>query len=158
MAFDPKHPYYDPKSTRDSPKWDVVYVQYVRKFPDIVKLSDLRSFAKSGGALEKMQLLNQGRLSVSAVTPQEWDFILTLVEDDDGEDDDEQVEDTLVENVNGTKYGKDSNAENLVDDEAKEDGDEDDDDEGNVDGEKNDDGEREDGVEGVNGDNDVGDE
>lgn len=126
-AFDPQHPYYDPKSSRENPKWDVVYVQYVRKFPEIVKLADLRSFAHPGGALEKMQLLRQGRLSVSAVKPKEWAFILSLVgkeTDEDGEDG-EQVEDTLVENAeggaNGTKDSKDLGLEmNLVDDEAAE--------------------------------------
>jgi hypothetical protein len=77
-AFDPKHPYYDPKSSREAPKWDLVTVGFVRKFPEMVTLSELRSFARPGGVLEKMSLLRQGRLSVSAVRPKEWTFILDL--------------------------------------------------------------------------------
>jgi EVE domain len=85
----------------------------VRKFPEVVKLKELRSFAKSGGALENMQMLKQSRLSVSAVKPKEWKFIMSLAGEDDEEagpgDEDEDEEEhgdgtgeadaTLVETV-----------------------------------------------------------
>ena len=81
-AFDPDHPYYDPKSKADDPKWSLVHVEFRRKFPDIVKLKTLQQFAKPGGVLENLQTLRQSRLSVSKVSKEEWDFILNLVESD----------------------------------------------------------------------------
>lgn len=75
-AFDPDHPYYDPKSDRAKPKWELVKVEFVKKFEDKIGLKELRSFAKEGGALEKMQMLKQSRLSVSSVSLDEWCFIL----------------------------------------------------------------------------------
>ncbi|KAH0847948.1 hypothetical protein AYO21_11822 [Fonsecaea monophora] len=75
-AFDPAHPYFDPKSDRAKPKWELVHVEFVKKFDNLVTLKELKSFAKPGGALENMQTLKQSRLSVSAVTPEEWRFIL----------------------------------------------------------------------------------
>ena len=83
-AFDPGHPYYDPKSTRDNPKWCCVKVQYRRKFPEIIKLKELQRFAKEGGVLAKMETLRMSRLSVSKVSKKEWDFIMSLVDSDDG--------------------------------------------------------------------------
>ena len=75
-AFDPDHPYYDPKSTRDKPKWELVKVEFVKKFDTMMTLKELKSFAGSGGMLENMQTLKQTRLSVSSVQPAEWQFIL----------------------------------------------------------------------------------
>jgi predicted RNA-binding protein with PUA-like domain len=80
-AFDPAHPYYDEKSSRENPKWEVVHVEFRRKFADLVTLSELKSFGKPGGALENLQLLRQSRLSVSALTREQWRFILELVGD-----------------------------------------------------------------------------
>lgn len=77
-AFDPAHPYYDEKSSRDNPKWEVVHVEFRRKFENMVPLETLKSYAKPGGPLENLQMLKQGRLSVSAVTPKEWRFIMKL--------------------------------------------------------------------------------
>ncbi|KIX00500.1 uncharacterized protein Z518_10640 [Rhinocladiella mackenziei CBS 650.93] len=77
-AFDPDHPYYDPKSDREKPKWELVHVEFVKRFDNFVTLKELKSFAKTGGALENMQMLKQSRLSVSSVRPEEWRFILNL--------------------------------------------------------------------------------
>ena len=77
-AFDPNHPYFDPKSDRSKPRWEVVYVEFVRKFENSISLRELKSFAGPGGALENMQTLKQSRLSVSSVSPEEWRFILDL--------------------------------------------------------------------------------
>ncbi|KAJ4629251.1 hypothetical protein HRR86_002701 [Exophiala dermatitidis] len=77
-AFDPNHPYYDPKSDRAKPKWDVVHVEFVRKFDKLVTLKELKSFSEPSGALKDMQMLRQSRLSVSSVKPAEWEFILQL--------------------------------------------------------------------------------
>jgi predicted RNA-binding protein with PUA-like domain len=77
-AFDPEHPKYDAKSDRERPRWELVHVEFVKKFDELISLKDLKLFALPGGVLEKMQMLRQGRLSVSPVTPTEWRFILDL--------------------------------------------------------------------------------
>lgn len=71
-AFDPEHPYFDEKSDREKPKWCLVHVKFVQKFPEMVKLKELQKYAKDGGLLENMQMLKQTRLSVSKVTKKEW--------------------------------------------------------------------------------------
>jgi predicted RNA-binding protein with PUA-like domain len=73
-AFDPEHPYFDPKSDAAKPKWEVVHVEFVKKFDNIVTLRDLKSEAP----LSNMQMLRQSRLSISSVTPNEWAHILGL--------------------------------------------------------------------------------
>lgn len=79
-AFDPKDPYYDPKSNREKPKWYNVHVEFVEKFPDIIDLQTLKNIASKGGPLEKMQLVTSSRLSVSKVSKEEWDFIMGMLE------------------------------------------------------------------------------
>ncbi|GAA5836335.1 hypothetical protein JCM9279_000357 [Rhodotorula babjevae] len=44
-AWDPKHPYYDPKSKKDDPTWFMVDVEFVTKFPHLVPLALLQSLA-----------------------------------------------------------------------------------------------------------------
>lgn len=82
-AFDPEHPYYDEKSDREKPKWCLVHVKFRQKFPEIIKLKELQTYAKQGGILENMQVLKQSRLSVSKVTKEEWNFIMSLVDVED---------------------------------------------------------------------------
>ena len=82
-AFDENHPYYDPKSTRDQPQWDLVHVAFRSKFKDLVKLKDLQKFARPGGVLANLQTLKQSRLSVSKVSKKEWEFILGQAEIED---------------------------------------------------------------------------
>lgn len=77
-AFDPDHPYYDAKSDREKPKWELVKVEFVKKFDDLITLRQLRSLSLPGSALEQMVVLKQSRLSVSPVTASEWQFILNL--------------------------------------------------------------------------------
>jgi predicted RNA-binding protein with PUA-like domain len=77
-AFDSKHPYYDPKSKRDDPRWVVVHVEYRRKLPKQVTLQDLKTHSQPGEPLESLQMIKQGRLSVSSVTPAQWRYILEL--------------------------------------------------------------------------------
>jgi predicted RNA-binding protein with PUA-like domain len=72
--FDPKSAYYDPKSTRDAPRWLHVDVQLVRK-TRLVTLPMLRA-AKG---LEEMVTLRRGnRLSITPVTPAEWKIVEKL--------------------------------------------------------------------------------
>jgi predicted RNA-binding protein with PUA-like domain len=77
-AFDPKDPYYDPKSKREEPKWHCVGVEFAQEFDRIVDLATIKEHAKAGGPLKDMQLVTNSRLSVSRVREEEWDFILDL--------------------------------------------------------------------------------
>ena len=74
-AMDPKSRYFDPKSTSDSPRWVMIDVQLVRKFPRPLPLDVLRR-AKG---IDNMELLRRGsRLSVQPVREQEWKVIMKL--------------------------------------------------------------------------------
>ncbi|WP_426103341.1 EVE domain-containing protein [Massilia sp. TSP1-1-2] len=73
--FDPKSHYYDPKATRETPRWISVDVKAVRK-TRLLSLKELRSCAE----LEAMRLLAKGsRLSVMPVEVSEWKFIDKLL-------------------------------------------------------------------------------
>jgi predicted RNA-binding protein with PUA-like domain len=70
--FDKKSHYYDPKSTREEPRWLNVDFKFVKKTP-LVTLAELKKHKK----LENMRLLQRGsRLSITPVDPQEWAFIV----------------------------------------------------------------------------------
>ena len=47
--------------------------------PQFLCVTELK--AHKDGALSKMALLNQGRLSVQPVSKEEWDFVLSLEKD-----------------------------------------------------------------------------
>ncbi|EJO53811.1 EVE domain-containing protein [Burkholderia multivorans] len=69
--FDPKSPYYDPKSSPESPRWLLVDVRFVKKTP-LVSLAALREHEE----LADMRVLARGnRLSITPVTRAEWKFI-----------------------------------------------------------------------------------
>ena len=71
--FDPKSPYFDAKAKRDSPRWFNVDVRFVRK-TRLVGLDELRSHRE----LSRMRTLARGnRLSITPVSPDEWEFITT---------------------------------------------------------------------------------
>jgi len=74
--FDPKSAYFDPKSTRDAPRWLHVDVRLLRK-TRLVSLTELRAHA----ALAKMRVLQRGnRLSITPIDPAEWRAIIRLME------------------------------------------------------------------------------
>ncbi|MEO1036976.1 MAG: EVE domain-containing protein [Pseudomonadota bacterium] len=74
--FDKKSHYYDPKSTPDNPRWELVDVRFVRKLKRVVTLKELKSHTE----LAEMILLRRGnRLSIMPVDQAHWDFILTLI-------------------------------------------------------------------------------
>ncbi|CAG8368918.1 unnamed protein product [Penicillium salamii] len=77
-AFDSEHPYFDAKSKRSDPRWVVVHVEYRRKLEKQVTLEELKTHSKAGKSLESLQMIKQGRLSVSSVTPAQWQYILGL--------------------------------------------------------------------------------
>lgn len=69
--FERKGPYYDPKATRDAPRWFNVEVTLVEK-TRLVPLAELRAQRE----LAAMRLLQRGnRLSITPVEPGEWKFI-----------------------------------------------------------------------------------
>ena len=69
--FERKSPYYDPKSSRDAPRWLHVDVRLVRK-TRLVGLAELRGHPE----LAAMRVLARGnRLSITPVEPGEWEFI-----------------------------------------------------------------------------------
>ena len=73
--FDPKSHYYDPKSTREDPRWQLVDVKLVRK-TRLLPLAAMREAPQ----LASMRLLQRGnRLSITPVTPQEWEAVLALL-------------------------------------------------------------------------------
>lgn len=105
----------------------------MRKFAHTVKLTELRSFSKLGGILENMQLLRQGRLSVSAVKPKEWEFILSLAGEepsqygrDAGLVDATASVEGVRESVNGLVDRDDTGAVDAVDESGEGEGDADD--------------------------------
>ncbi|KAH8146101.1 uncharacterized protein LAJ45_09791 [Morchella importuna] len=75
-AFDPSEPYYDPKSSRDNPKWFLVHVEFRRKLERQIGLAELKTYTQ--GELSEMPLLKMSRLSVSPVPKACWDFIISL--------------------------------------------------------------------------------
>lgn len=69
--FDPKHKYFEPKSTLETPRWVNVDVKLVRK-TRLLSLKELREYPE----LEHMRILQRGnRLSITPVDPREWAFI-----------------------------------------------------------------------------------
>jgi predicted RNA-binding protein with PUA-like domain len=74
--FDPRSDYFDPKSTRDEPRWLTVEVRFRQRLPRVIGLDELRK-AKP---LADLPVLRRGnRLSVTPVTRVEWRAILALL-------------------------------------------------------------------------------
>lgn len=66
--FDASGKYFDPKSTRENPRWLLVDIRALRKIP-LITLPHLRANPE----LADMQILRRGnRLSITPVTPHEW--------------------------------------------------------------------------------------
>ena len=73
--FDPKDEYYDAKATCAQPRWYAVDVTLKESFKHPVLLQELRGPA----ALGTLQILRRGnRLSITAVTPKEWEAIMEM--------------------------------------------------------------------------------
>jgi len=63
-----------PDSTTDDPRWDCVHIRAVRPFARPVTLDQ----CKVQPGLEKMVLINNSRLSVQPVTPDEWRIVCEM--------------------------------------------------------------------------------
>jgi len=69
--FDPSSKYFDAKATPEKPRWFMPDVRYVSTFDEVVPLAVIRQTP----GLQQMQMIVFNRLSVSAVTEDEWRII-----------------------------------------------------------------------------------
>lgn len=72
--FARKNEYYDPKSSKDDPRWWLVDVGFVERFAAPVPLTTI----KADRRLSRMVLVNNSRLSVQPVTEPEFSRIREL--------------------------------------------------------------------------------
>ncbi|WP_246481750.1 EVE domain-containing protein [Natronogracilivirga saccharolytica] len=73
--FDPDSKYFDPKSTKENPRWMLVDVQFTARFDPPVTREQIKETA----GLEDMMLIKKGsRLSIQPVTEQEWNIVHEL--------------------------------------------------------------------------------
>lgn len=66
--FNAQSDYYDPKATRETPRWMQVDVQFVRKFTHFVTLDEIRAEPR----FEQLAMIRRNRLSVTALTAAEF--------------------------------------------------------------------------------------
>lgn len=75
--FDPDSKYYDPKATREEPRWQLVDISFERKLDRIIPLEEIKGHADELG--EAFALIRRGnRLSVFPVDPDQYKFLLSL--------------------------------------------------------------------------------
>ena len=73
--FEKESPYADPKATREKPRWILVEVKFVQRFPSVVSLPVLRKT----WSLRDLVILRAGnRLSITPVTRQEYETIVAM--------------------------------------------------------------------------------
>ncbi len=77
LQFIKGHKYFDPKSDPENPRWLNVDVKFIKK-TKLLGLQDIRAYNE----LKNMKILQRGnRLSITPVTPEEWNFINQLLND-----------------------------------------------------------------------------
>lgn len=70
--FEKKSIYFDPKATKENPRWFLREVEFVEEWPEIFSLADIREIPEC----KKMKVLERGlRLSITPVTEAEWKAI-----------------------------------------------------------------------------------
>jgi predicted RNA-binding protein with PUA-like domain len=69
--FDKKSDYFDPKSTKDNPRWFSPDLKFKKKFSSPISLAEV----KQKNELSKMELVANSRLSVQKVTDREFKII-----------------------------------------------------------------------------------
>ena len=75
--FDRKSDYYDPKATREEPRWMLVDVAFERKLKHVIPLEEIKRHTEALG--EGFALTSKGtRLSVMPVTAAQWKLLLSL--------------------------------------------------------------------------------
>lgn len=74
--FERRGKYYDPKATKEKPRWMLVDIRFVKKFKRVIPLQELRQEKP----LQNMITLRPGnRLSITAVTENEFQHIEGLI-------------------------------------------------------------------------------
>jgi predicted RNA-binding protein with PUA-like domain len=73
-ALDPKSDYFDEKASESDPRWFMVDIEFVEKFPRLIPLSELRDTPGLG----EMPLNRKSRLSVQPVSEEEFGIITDL--------------------------------------------------------------------------------
>ncbi|KAG2155071.1 DUF55-domain-containing protein [Suillus bovinus] len=95
-AWDSSHPYFDPKTKQDDPKWFMIDATFLSRAGHFVPLSLLRHIAESAQsdppdeiayigtdgmkAVKAMPLVTRGRLSVQRVSKECWEIIQMMSE------------------------------------------------------------------------------
>ena len=75
-SWDKLSSYYDPKSTKENPRWFMVEIAFVEKFKSFISLELLKSIKE----LNDFQLLKKGnRLSIMPVSKEHSDVIKSLL-------------------------------------------------------------------------------
>ena len=75
MQFDRTSKYYDPKSTKDNPRWCLVDVEFVRKLDRTISLAEI----KDTKGLDGLILTRKGnRLSIMPIDKTHWSRLLSL--------------------------------------------------------------------------------
>ncbi|KGM51596.1 EVE domain-containing protein [Lysobacter concretionis Ko07 = DSM 16239] len=75
--FDRKSPYYDPKATREEPRWQLVDIAFERKLSRTISLDEIKQHADELG--EEFALIRRGnRLSVFPVSAAQYRYLLSL--------------------------------------------------------------------------------
>ena len=74
FSWNPASRYFDPKSTPDDPRWFMVDVEFVERFPVLVSLHKL----KETEGLEEMVVTKPTRFSVQPVTPEEFEIVVEM--------------------------------------------------------------------------------
>ncbi|MEY3736142.1 MAG: hypothetical protein RLZZ624_1201 [Cyanobacteriota bacterium] len=73
--FDPASKYHDPRSKPEAPRWDCVRLRYLRHFPTLISLDQLRGRF----SVEELPVVRQGnRLSILPVSDSSATILLSL--------------------------------------------------------------------------------
>ena len=75
--FDRKSPYYDPRASREEPRWQLVDIAFERKLARTISLDEIKQHADRLG--DEFALIRRGnRLSVFPVSAAQYKFLLSL--------------------------------------------------------------------------------
>lgn len=75
-AFDSDDHHFDPKSDPDKPRWFMVDLKLVKKFPRTITLAEL----KANPQLADLLILRKGnRLSITPVSKADWNQVLKML-------------------------------------------------------------------------------
>lgn len=75
--FDPSSKYHDPRSKPEAPRWDCVRLRYLRHFPALISLDQLRARF----SVDELAVVRQGnRLSILPVSESSAGILMELAE------------------------------------------------------------------------------